>query len=928
MKQGRPYRAEWRLPLRMKREWRHAMGLGLIGLLGLGAALPTQAGLQVGQMLCDYQENPLGLDVSQPALAWKVVADQRDERQTAYQVLVACSRENLERGNGDLWDSGRVASDATVQIRYAGQALPSRRMCFWKVRVWDKAGAPSPWSAVARWEMGLLDPLDWKAVWIARNTDVAAQPLPLLRREFTVAGQVRRARLYIAGLGYAEARLNGDKVGDHHLDPAYTRYDKRVLYVTHDVTAGLKQGPNALGVMLGNGWFNVQARAAWDFDKAPWRAAPRLLASLQIEYADGHTEIIGTDRQWKCAAGPVLFNTIYGGETHDARLEPAGWDAPGFEGKDWTAVQLVDAPKGKLVAQQMPPIRAGRELAAVKITEPRPGVFLFDFGQNMAGYARLSVSGPAGRTVTLKYAERLAPDGLVDQKHIAMHVTSRGTKEFQTDTYILKGEGKETWHTKFAYHGFQYVEVTGFPGTPTADSVRAVFTHTAVPVAGSFKCSSELLNKIQEATRWSYLSNLQGIPTDCPHREKNGWTGDAHLAAEQAMFNYFPPAIYAKWLNDLDDAQKPDGRLPGIVPTGGWGYHQYCGPAWDSALILIPYYQYLYYGDEEVLRAHYAAMKRYVDYMASRVKDGGILGIGLNDWVPWKTRTPADVTDTAYFFVDARIVALAAQLLGNAEDATKYNALAETIKESFNKCFYNPKTGQYYNGGQTALSCALYQGLVPPEHRERVLANLVAAVEKTNGHIDTGILGAKYLLNALLENGRADVAYRIVSQKTIPGWGWWIEQGATTLWDLWDGTSSRNHIMFGDVSAWFYKALAGIRPDPQAPGFKHFFIAPQVVGDLTSASAEYESIRGLIVSDWKLAGYEFRLRVVIPANSRATITLPASDIGAATANGVPLAKSAGLSRPRLEGGHVVCEAGSGEYEFRCRISGAQHAVNH
>ena len=891
-----------------------------MALLGLAAARPALAGLQVGQLLCEYQANPLGLDNAQPALAWKLKADGPDARQTAYQVLVASSPENLRREVGDLWDSGKVVSDATVQIRYAGRPLPSRLVCYWKARAWDQAGAPTKWSAVATWEMGLLDKAKWEGQWIARNTNTTEQPLPLFRREFTVAGKVRSARLYISGLGYAEARLNGAKVGDHHLDPGYTRYDKRVLYVTHDVTAQLNLGVNALGVLLGNGWYNVQPKAAWNFDAAPWRAAPRLLASLQIDYADGHTETIGTDAKWKCAAGPILANTIYGGELYDARLEQAGWDTAGFADQAWDAVQLVAAPLGRLAAQSLPPIRADKVLRAAKITEPRPGVFVFDFGQNLAGYAELAVRGPAGTAVHLKYTERLAPDGMVDQKDIATHVIRFGSNQvFQTDTYLLKGQGKETWHSRFSYYGFQYVEVTGFPGKPSAANLRAVFAHTAVPEAGEFHCSNELFNKIWEAGRWSYLSNLQGIPTDCPHREKNGWTGDAQLAAEQAMFNYFPPAFYLKWLNDLDDEQQPDGKLPGIVPTSGWGYKWGNGPAWDNAFILIPYYQYVYYGDTEVFRAHYAGMRRYVDYLASHAKDG-IVKLGLNDWAPWKTKTEAGLTDTAYFFVDAQVVARAAQVLGKTEDAAHYTALAATIQDAFNRQFFHADTGLYDNGSQTALSCALYQGLVPPDQHARVLANLIAAVEKTGGHIDTGILGAKYLLNTLLDNGRAEVAYCIVNQKDQPGWGWWFSQGATTLWEEWNGTSSRNHIMFGDVSAWFYKALAGIRPDPQAPGFQHFFIHPQVVGDLTSARGVYESIRGQIVSDWKIKGAEFRLHAVVPPNTRATVTLPTADLAAVRADGEPLAAAAGLSHARLEAGQVVCEAGSGAYDFRCPLA--------
>jgi alpha-L-rhamnosidase len=421
-----------------------------------------------------------------------------------------------------------------------------------------------------------------------------------------------------------------------------------------------------------------------------------------------------------------------------------------------------------------------------------------------------------------------------------------------------------------------------------------------------------MLNRIQRAADWAFLSNLQGIPTDCPHREKNGWTGDAHLACEQAQFNFFPAPVHQKWINDLGDEQKSTGALPGIVPTSGWGYAFGSGPAWDSAFLLIPYYQYLYYGDTENFRRHFDGMKRYVDYLTSRAKDG-IVKIGLNDWAPWKTKTEAGITDTAYYYVDAKIVALAAELLGKKDDARKYTELAASIKAAFNQKFYHADTDLYDNGGQTALSCALYQGLVESENQARVLANLVAAVEKTTNHIDTGILGTKYMLNTLLENGRADVAYRIIAQQDEPSWGWWLAQGATTLWEQWNGTESRNHIMFGDVSAWFYKALAGIQPDPQVPGFKHFYVTPQVVGDLTSARGEYDSIRGRIVSDWRVVNGQFHLRVVVPANTTATVTLPiAKDV---LEKSRPVAQRRAVQLLRSESGRTVVETTSGEYLF-------------
>ena len=879
-------------------------------LLAFGAS-----GLRVEQLRCEYLDNPLGIDAAVPRLSWVVASSQRDQRQKACQILVAGSRAALEAGKADLWDSGKVASDQTLQVAYGGPRLQSRQVCFWKVRAWDREGKPSAWSAPASWEMGLLSPLDWQAQWVGRTDDTNSNPAPFLRRAFSLPGTIKQARAYICGLGYYELYVNGTRIGDQILDPGYTRFDKRDLYVTHDVTAQLKSGSNAVGVILGNGWQNVHTLAVWDFHKAPWRNSPRVLFHLRVDYTDGRSEVVVSDGSWKCATGPILFDSIYGGETYDARKEIPGWSLAAFNDSAWEPARLLSAPRGMLSAQAMPPIRAEKALKPVKVTEPKPGVFIYDIGQNLAGLGELTVSGPAGTAVRMRYGERLKADGTLDVADISQHVMRKWTnQQFQTDTYILKGGGRETWRARFCYHGFQYVEVTGFPGKPTLDNLRAWFIHSAVPEAGQFECSNVTLNKIQRAARWSFLSNLQGIPTDCPHREKNGWTGDAHIAAEQACFNFLPVTVHAKWINDLGDEQRPTGQLPGIVPTSGWGYTWGNGPAWDSAFLLIPYYMYVYYGDTDSFRRHYDGMKSYVDFLGTRAKDG-IVGFGLNDWAPWKTKTEAPITDTAYYYVDTRIVALAAGLLGKTEDAQKYSTQAESIKQAFTKRFYKPETASYDNGSQTALSTALYQGLVDPASQSRVASNLVAAVEKTTNHIDTGILGCKYILNALLENGRADVAYRMVARTDQPSWGWWLEQGATTLWEQWNGSESRNHIMFGDVSAWFYKALGGIVPDPAAPGFKHFTIKPHVVGDLTSARAEYPSLRGLIVSDWKVVKKEFRHRVVIPANATATISLPIASASQVREGGKELYKVEGLKVLRSEAGRTILEAGSGTYQF-------------
>jgi len=884
-------------------------------LLSFASTVSSLAGFNAGQLRCEYLENPLGIDATQPRLSWIVESNERGQKQTAYQILVASSAVELKKDHADLWDSGKVCSDQTTFVAYAGTPLGSRQACYWKVRSWDKDGQVSPWSEPAFWETGLLAPGDWQAQWIARTTDTNDLPAPYLRRELVLDGKVKKARAYICGLGYYELHINGEKIGDHLLDPGFTRYDKRDLYVTYDVTAQLKRGHNALGVILGNGWFNVQTKAVWNFHNAHWREAPKLLLSLIVEYTDGRTVVIGSDGAWKTAAGPILFDSIYGGENYDARRELPGWDKPGFDDSTWQPAQVVTAPQGRLVAQTMPPIKADQTIKPLKLTEPRPGVFVFDMGQSFAGVTELKVHGPAGTTVTLRHGERLFPDGTLDTRGIEHHVERIETnQQFQTGKYTLKGSGTETWRARFTYYGFQYVEITGFPGRPTLDSLRGIFFHTAVPVAGRFECSNPLFNKIWRAAHWSYLSNLEGIPTDCPHREKNGWMGDAHLAAEQGIFNFMPAGIYTKWVNDIGDEQRPAGQLPGIVPTSGWGYAWGNGPAWDSAFALIPFYLYEYYGDAQPLRDHYAGLKRYVDYLGTRASNN-IVNIGLNDWAPFKTKTPADITDTAYYFRDAQIVALAASLLGKTDEAEHYNQLAAQIKKSFNDHFYHAATGTYGNGSQTSLSCALYQDLVEPENQAHVLQNLVARVADSNGHIDTGILGAKYLLNTLTDHGRTDVAYQMAAQKDLPSWGWWLEHGATTLWEQWNGADSRNHIMYGDISAWFYKALAGINADPAAPGFKHFFIRPQPVGDLAYAKAEYDSIHGKIASEWNIANGRFNLHVVVPPNTTATVCVPDVKLNDVREGGRSAVKSRGSSSFAQTANASRFEVESGEYDF-------------
>jgi len=888
----------------------------------IGARLSPQAvdtsTSTVNELRCEYQTDPINIDQAHPRLSWIIDSGKRSWRQGTYQVLVASSKRALDAGNADLWDSGKVKSAETNQIEYSGLPLRSRQQCFWRVRVWDTTDRESKPSKPSHWEMGLLSGRDWMgSQWIGRQGPAAANPAPFLRKDFKVTGPVRRARIYACGLGYADLSLNGRPVAkSDERDPAYTDFDKRVLYVAYDVTRLVKQGENAIGAVLGTGWFDVHDKATWNFDRAPWRGRPRLRLVLAIDYVKGGTETVVSDRSWRSTVGPILRDGIYTGEVYDARKEIPGWNTPKFDASAWSPADVMPAPKGKLCARVCPPVAIGQTITAKAIKEPKPGVFIVDFGQTFSGHVRIQLREPAGTKVTMRYSERLGADGMIERGQIEQFMAKATPPQpFQSDTYVCKGAGVESWEQRFSYSGFRYAEVTGLTKKPAISAFQGRFVHTDMESAGSFECSSELLNKIQWATRYSYLSNAQSIPTDCPQREKNGWTGDAQLAAEAGLMNFRSETFYTKWLDDLQDNQRRDGRMSVIVPTGGWGSGGR-NPAWDSAYPIVANDLYLYRGDKRVLANHYAYLSRYVDSLATELRDGVLTFDSLGDWVPWQTETPSQYTSTAYLFMDARIVANAARLLGKSEDAVKYDALAERVNRGFNAHYFDEKTGTYSNGSQTACSVALYFGLVPEPRRAAVLDTLVKNVT-SQGHIDTGILGAKYVIRVLTEAGRADLAYNLVSRKEQPGWGWWIGQGATTLWEDWKGESSLNHIMFGDVSNWFIQWIAGIGLDPSSPGFSHISIQPQPVADLKWARATYDSPHGKIRSSWQIDSTGFHLKLQVPANVTATVTMPfPSDV---TEDGIAAADVDGVQAVRVKGGKTVLEIGSGDYSFQMSL---------
>lgn len=660
----------------------------------------------------------------------------------------------------------------------------------------------------------------------------------------------------------------------------YTRFDRRTLYVTYDVTPQLQRGQNAIGVLLGNGWYNHQSTAVWNFHEVTWRNRPAFCMDLRVTYEDGTVETIPTDRTWKTAFSPVIFNSIYTAEHYDDRLTSVGWNTPQYKDTArWKFVYLRQAPSRNIVAQAMQPIRDVEQIPSTSVTKFNDNTYVFDLGRNISGVSRITLKGDSGTVIRLKHGERLYKDDHVDQSNIDLHYRPTDDKDpFQTDIYILNGRGEETFSPRFNYKGFQYVEVTSSkPVQLTKESLTGVFMHSDVEPIGSISSSNPTIDKIWAATNNSYLSNLFGYPTDCPQREKNGWTGDAHIAVETGLYGFDGITIYEKWLADHRDEQQPNGVLPAIIPTSGWGYSWANGPDWTSTIAIIPWNVYMFYGDKKLLADCYDNIKLYVNHL-NDVAPSGLTSWGLGDWVPVKSVSPVELITSSYYFADASILAKAAKVLGKKDDELKYTALANKIKDAINAKYLNKVTATYGDGLQTELSVPLYWDIVPEELKTKVAANLAKRVAADNYHLDVGILGAKAILNALSDNGYADVAYKIASQETYPSWGWWIVNNATTLYENWNIDSksdiSLNHIMFGEINAWLYKGIAGIKVDPANPGFKNVLLEPHFVTGLNRFEAKHNGPYGEIISSWTRDNGGVGYHVVVPPNTTATIRFP------------------------------------------------------
>jgi len=794
-------------------------------------------------LCCEYLENPLGIDVQKPRFSWTLRHAERGQKQSAYQIIV--SKDPCFRTQ-EMWDSGKVDSEQSIHNVYKGKTLESNLTYYWKVRFWDKDDFPSPFSQTAYFDTGLFHQEEWKGEWISGDN--------LLRKEFSVQKNIIRARAFVCGLGYYELRINGEKVGNNVLDPGYTTCDQKVLYTTYDITHHLIQGQNAVGVIIGKGWSEIRLL--------------RLQITIDLEGGD-HLAIF-TDSTWKKAQGPIVSDSIYDGEVYDARNEIPGWDKPGFDDKGWESATTGIDPKGKLSAQMVQPIKVTDTLLPREITQPEQGVYVFDFGQNFSGWVELSVSGPRGTKVQMRYAELLYENGSINQENL------RSAKA--QDVYILKGAGEEKYEPRFTYHGFRYVELIGYPGVPQWDTLKGKLVHSSVHQIGNFSCSKPILNKLQHLIIWGLKTNLHSIPTDCCQRdERMGWLGDAHLTAETAMMNFNMGAFYTKFINDIQDVQDKNGTLTDTVPFI-WGQRP-ADPAWGTAYPLLCWYMYRYYGDKRILEQHYEGLKKYANFLESEAENGLLEHSHYGDWVSVE-HTPGNLVSSFFYYYDILLLNNIADILGKKGDAKSYRDLAEKIKIAFHEKYYDSETQNYGSGSQTSNTLPLYLDMVPEEDLGGILHNLRTNIlYQNNTHLTTGIMGTKYLMEMLTKTGSSSLAYDLAVQTTYPSWGYMIKNEATTLWELWQnktgpGMNSHNHPMFGSVGAWFYKALAGIKQAPDSAGFKHIRIQPEMVRDLRFASGTIHSPLGKITCSWTKSPHHIDLKVDIPVNAEAEVFIP------------------------------------------------------
>lgn len=877
--------------------------------------------MQVGQLTCEYLNNPIAIDNPAPRLSWQLQSAQRGKYQTGYRILVADSPELLEEGRANVWDSGYTPSACPFLTKYGGRPLNSRERLYWKVRVWDENNRPGKWSETAHWEMGLLNASDWTARWIGHEEDAHPEagetgPAPYFRKAFSVGKTVRKARIYICGLGFYELYLNGKRIGDQVLAPAVTNYDtrpltnllyhyddqstQRCLYNTFDITPYLSPGDNAIGILLGNGWYNQRDRRV---EGDMWYDTPRVIAQMEIEYTDGTLQTIPTDQTWKTATGPLLHNGIFTGELYDARLALGNWSEKNYKDDAWSRALEVRAPSGTLRPQLAPYDKAIRTLAPTFEEAKNDSTSLFSLPETVSGWAQLTVKGKAGSRVKLRF------------------ISEEGEDYGQSDCYILRGEGTEQWEPRFTWHAFRFIEVTS-PDVPVrADNLRVKAVHTATPRNGDFHCSNELFNKIHEAYLRTQEANFHGsISSDCPHRERLAYTGDGQVIAESCLFTYDLTQFYRKWLDDMEDARNHQtGYVTHTAPFGGGGG----GPAWGSAYVIMPWLYYCHYADKGLLEQHYEGMKQWIGYLTTRTDENGIVvreepnGWCLGDWcTPQRVEVPEPLVNTAYYYYCTRLMCRIAQLTGRDDDFRSFTALAREIKDNYNRAFFHPETNHYWEGRQGADVFSLAFGLVPEGKEKEVFTALTEHLADLDYHFDTGILATPLLLKVLTEAGRADLAYRLMNQRTAPGFAYLLDEKNSTLWEKWNGTASRCHPMFGSVVAWFYNTLAGIDIVNSDLEAKQVVIKPHIVEGLEFCRASYRTPCGLVRSKWvKEKDGKLRLTVETPANMTAAIHIPAPQADAVTESGRPLREAEPINIFTEKPGETVVTTGPGVYTF-------------
>ena len=897
--------------------------------------------LSVTSLKCENKIHPLGIERS-PNLSWQLRSGQRNVLQAGYRILVADDPGLLAKNTGNVWDSKKVNSDQSIQVSYKGKKLWAAKRYYWKVMVWDNKNNVSKWSEPASWQMGLMAKSDWKnAKWIAleklpdslkiipalenrgpRGLPEVKNTLPLLRKNFTITKPVKKATMFISGLGQFELSINGIKTGDHFLDPGWTQFDKEALYVSFDITDQLLKGTNAIGVMLGNGFYFIPRQRYRKLTGA--FGFPKMICRLVIEFNDGTITNIVSDGSWKTAASPIIFSSIYGGEDYNANLEQKGWNMPSFDGRSWKNVLIVDGPE--LISQMAEPLKTFENFSPQKITKVKDSAYVYDMSQNLSGIVSIAVSGKKGDTVRIIPGELLNADGTVTQR-------ASGSPFYFN--YVLKGDGVETWQPRFTFYGFRYLQVErsvpqGEPNPhdlPVMIEIKSLHNRNAAADAGEFTCSSDLFNKTNALIKWAIKSNMQSVLMDCPHREKLGWLEQVHLMGSSVRYNYDVVNLFKKNIRDMMIAQTAEGLVPEIAPEyvkfeyGNGMFRD--SPEWGSNSIILPWYLYRWYGEKELLKESYPMMKKYIYYLGSKTRDN-ILSQGLGDWYdlgpnpPGVSQlTPMGVTATAIYYYDLNIISKVATLLGKKQEADNYNKIAAAVKASFNKNFFNTDTKQYATGSQTANAMAVYMDLVEEKDKNAVIGNIVKNLRANNNALTAGDIGYRYLLRVLEEAGRSDVIFDMNSRTDVPGYGYQLQKGATALTESWQAlpTVSNNHLMLGHLMEWFYSGLGGIRQSDNSIAFRNIEIKPEPVGNLTWAKANYQSPYGLISSAWQKQNNTFELSVEIPVNTSATVFLPAGNVYSVTEDNRSVDLRTDITFAGFENGKAKFKVGSGSYRF-------------